>query len=62
MIYILKNLNIFVNKKNKLLLYFLIFLSFVSSFLEMISIGIIPLVISIYLKTGFFMRVFLLRY
>jgi len=54
MIYILKNLNIFVNKKNKLLLYFLIFLSFVSSFLEMISIGIIPLVISIYLKTGFF--------
>lgn len=54
MIYILKNLNIFVNKKNKLLLYFLIFLSFASSFLEMISIAIIPLIISIYLKTGFF--------
>ena len=52
MMYIIKNLNHFLDKKMKINLVF--FFSFLSSILEKIGISIIPIFISIYLKTGFF--------
>ena len=54
MINILKNLNYFLNKKMKISLTLFLFFSFFSSILETLSISIIPIFISIYLKTGVF--------
>ena len=54
MFYIIKNLNYFLNKKMKINLILFLFFSFISSIIETLSIGIIPIFISIYLKTGVF--------
>ena len=51
---ILKHLNYFLDKKIKIKLLLFIIFSFVGSLLETLSIGIIPVFISIYIKAGFF--------
>ena len=51
---IIKHLNYFLDKKIKIKLLIFIIFSFVGSLLETLSIGIIPVFISIYIKAGFF--------
>ena len=54
MMFLIKNLNLFLDKRLKInfLIYFICL--FVASFLETIGISIIPIIISLYLKEGFF--------
>ena len=54
MMNIIKNLNYFLDKKIKINLILFLFFSFLSSILETIGISIIPIFLSVYLKTGFF--------
>lgn len=51
---IFKNLNYFLDKKIKIKLALFIIFSFIGSFLEILSIGVIPVFISIYMKSGIF--------
>ena len=51
---IIKHLNYFLDKKIKIKLLIFIIFSFIGSLLETLSIGIIPVFISIYIKAGFF--------
>ena len=57
MINILKNLNYFLTKKMKISLFLFLFFSFFSSILETLSISVVPIFISIYLKTGVFYEI-----
>tara|TARA_B100000886_G_scaffold276455_1_gene200416 strand:+ start:20806 stop:22527 length:1722 start_codon:yes stop_codon:yes gene_type:complete len=54
MMFLIKNLNLFLDKRLKIhfLIYFICL--FVASFLETIGISIIPIIISLHLKEGFF--------
>ena len=54
MMSLIKNLNLFLDKRLKIhsLIYFICL--FVASFLETIGISIIPIIISLHLKEGYF--------
>ena len=56
MMFLIKNLNLFLDKRLKIhfLIYFICL--FVASFLETIGISIIPIIISLHLKEGFFTK------
>ena len=55
---IIKHLNYFLDKKIKIKLLIFIIFSFIGSLLETLSIGIIPVFISIYIKAGFFLTIY----
>ena len=54
MMFLIKNLNLFLDKKLKIHFFIYFICLFVASFLETIGISIIPIIISLHLKEGFF--------